>query len=280
MADAMDEQDQYRIRLLTSIEEYKPLEELQMQFMNMAPRYVFPVRNFTTAVKQGGTVLCLFDSADKPRGFIFHFPGFYRGELIGWSCRLVVDPQLRNREIELRLKEAQQQAAIEAGLKTLCWTFDPLNTVAALRNFSLRGTTSSKYLVNFSEQATILSGAVEEVDCLLVEWELSDEPVTERTTALPADTPVVMDRDPEDPGMPVQPDISIKADTVAIPVPADMTNLDKKHKQTWRRATRRAFCHYMNHGYCVTGFIDNLPDTDNLSAYILYVTTGGFGDKR
>lgn len=197
------------------------------------------------AQKMGGIAAGAFDG-DRLVGFVFGISGLRQGVLAHWSHMLAVDERWRDAGIGRRLKQYQREQLLAAGVRHMFWTFDPLVARNANLNLQRLGAHVVEYVRNmYGEDALNRSDAVIGTDRFVVRWDL-DRPAPAPAPGAPARPPIRSETDP----LPAEP-------VVWIAIPDDVQQLklqDPAAAQAWRRATRRAFEHYVGAGYGVTGF--------------------------
>ena len=99
----------------------------------------------TAAQKYGGALIgTLIDG--KVVGFIFAFLGMYHGRLIHWSHMMAVEAKYRDQGFGFKMKLVHRKVALERGIKSICWTFDPLQSRNARLNISRLGACGEEYL--------------------------------------------------------------------------------------------------------------------------------------
>lgn len=164
---------------------------------------------------------------------------------------LAVRPGTRGGRLGTRLKLAQRTWALERGIATITWTFDPLVARNAAFNLGRLGATSATYLVDHYGQMDDDVNRGEESDRLLVHWELGADRVRDAlrrnqeidAAALRArGAAVLLDRaDGGGPTVPLPPDPT--DEVLLVRLPADIENLrhnDRGVARTWRLAVRDA----------------------------------------
>jgi len=152
----------------------------------------------------------------------------------------------RARGLGLALKLHQRDWALQRGVTTIEWTYDPLIGRNAYFNLVKLGALPVEYLPNFYGEMNDGINAGDESDRLLVHWDLTgpaggSEPAT-------AGVPVALDRSAD--GRPVPG--SSAGGTVLVAVPSDIEKLraaDPALAREWRRAVRSALV-----GARITGF--------------------------
>lgn len=177
---------------------------------------------------------------------------FRRGRMVGFalgfmaaddegthlhSHMLAVIPDEQGRGIGYSLKMAQRDAALEAGVTLMRWTFDPLIARNAHLNLSKLGASADGFTRNFYGDMSDAINEGERTDRLWVQWDL-DRP----TGAVPdpAGAGIVLDVGSE--GEPVAGSKEPSA-PAAVRIPADYAALRKRDPAMaalWRDASADA----------------------------------------
>src|SRR5271157_1930349 len=132
------------VRLLRNVDEARQCELVQTHVWG-APGVTREA--MTAAHKYGGALIgTLIDG--KVVGFIFAFLAQYRGRLVHWSHMMAVEAKYRDQGWGLRMKRVHRQIALERGLKSICWTFDPLQSRNARLNISRLGALGEEYVAD------------------------------------------------------------------------------------------------------------------------------------
>ncbi|RME70160.1 MAG: GNAT family N-acetyltransferase, partial [Planctomycetota bacterium] len=141
---------------------------------------VVPVNELLSVARSGGIVLGAFTEEDGARrcvGFCFGLLGRDpdTGELYHASRMLAVDPAWRGRGVGRRLKRAQREHARAQGLRSMRWTFDPLQLGNAWLNLEVLGAVGVRYHRDLFGPATSSPLHAVGTDRLEVHWSLEDE---------------------------------------------------------------------------------------------------------
>ena len=185
--------------------------------------------------------------------------GAYEGEhLVGAAVAFFGPPAARllhshvagvrppARGLGLALKLHQRDWALERGVTTIEWTYDPLVARNAYFNLVKLGALPVEYLPNFYGDMNDGINAGDESDRLLVHWDLTGPAVGSEPAV--AGLPIALDRSAD--GRPI-PGPSAGG-TALVAVPSDIEKLratDPAQAQQWRRAVRSALA-----GARITGF--------------------------
>ena len=130
------------VRPLKTLREFQECERIQEEVWG-APGVTAEV--ISVAAKYGGAVLGAF-SGGRMAGFLFAILARRRGRLIHWSHMMAVREGFRDRGLGFKMKLAHRKHALAAGIKSICWTFDPLQSRNAALNVARLGATIEEYL--------------------------------------------------------------------------------------------------------------------------------------
>jgi predicted GNAT superfamily acetyltransferase len=248
------------LRDITKIAELREVEQLQKDVWGVADLEVFPALALIPMIEVGGLLVGAFDQ-ERMVGFVFGFPGREQGKAILHSDMLAVRAEYRRHGLGYKLKLAQRERALAAGIDTITWTFDPLQARNARLNFGKLGVIADSYRVDYYGETTSFLHQTG-TDRLWVTWQLNSDRVRRRIevreqTASPADDLRIVVRVGEN-EEPLVTDCELqKADAALIEIPGDINQLaatDIEMASHWRAASRKAFLELVEAGYCVTEF--------------------------
>ena len=246
------------VRRLEGLSEYVAAEALQERVWGLGDLGRSSLVDMLTAQESGGIVIGAFDG-DELVGFVFSILGITPwGQLKQASILMGVLPEQRGRGIGVRLKMAQRDAALAAGLDLITWTFDPLIAVNGELNVAKLGGTSHEYLVNYYGADAVGLNAGLPTDRLLLQWHLTGDAMP--ATATPAGPPpALIAFDNDNTGVPVIREIieSSSEPQVLIPIPWRIDAVKARDAQLamdWRAATRTLFLDLFARGYVAVDF--------------------------
>ncbi len=170
--------DHIYIRDLRAAQDIHAVEDLQRKIWGMSDLDILPSTMIIAAIEAGGILVGAFLD-DYLAGFAFAFPGIENGLPTMHSDMLGVDPAYRNHDLGCKLKLAQRDRAIAAGISRITWTFDPLQSLNAYFNISKLGAISDKYKVDFYGETSSFLHRLG-TDRLWVRWLLHSNRVTNR----------------------------------------------------------------------------------------------------
>ncbi|HSK28270.1 MAG TPA: hypothetical protein VK894_15270 [Jiangellales bacterium] len=189
-----------------------------------------------------------------------------------------VSAATRGRRIGLALKLDQRAWALEAGLRTITWTYDPLVRRNAAFNLRRLRARAVEYLPDFYGVMTDSVNAGDASDRLLVSWALADDDVAAACegiaapTAPPAAEPLLA-VGPDGGPLPgrAQPGQGGRGRVVSVATPEDVEALRRERPEVaraWRVAVRDTLGELMGRGARVVGLA---PD----GAYVVQVEAEG-----
>ena len=165
------------IRECTTLDELTACVDLQREVFALPEIEISPVRHFVVTKNAGGFILGAYQG-DELLGFVLSVPAFLRGEKAFYSHMTAVRAGFQSYGIGARLKWAQRAQALELGVKSIKWTFEPVKARNAYFNLEKLGAIVSEYQVNFygvdystAEKVGLAS------DRLFAEWHLESEKV-------------------------------------------------------------------------------------------------------
>jgi len=261
-------------RLLKNIDEYRQCEVVQTHVWG-APGVTREI--VSVAQKYGGAVIgALVDG--KVVGFICAFLARYHGRLVHWSHMMAVEAKYRDQGFGLKMKRVHRQIALESGFKSICWTFDPLQSRNARLNISRLGALADEYVPDcYGRFPSLLEKGLPS-DRWVANWRIATVRVEER---LRGETPAF------DPALPRVNDTRLSAQgfaqnrtirldlghrrlLVEIPAQTDaMRTQAMPLARRWRMEARRIFQHYLSVGYRVEDFFPPQPATEGRCFYLL-----------
>jgi predicted GNAT superfamily acetyltransferase len=162
-----------------------------------------------------------------------------------------VVPDLAGRHVGYAVKLHQRAWALQRGVRTISWTFDPLVSPNAYFNLVKLGAAAAEYLPNFYGGMHDRINSGDETDRLLVRWELDTPRVAVAGTSEKA--VIALGRN-ADGGPAVG---SPEGEVLLVAVPQDVEALragDSAAAKRWRSALRDVLAPLMAQGARVAGF--------------------------
>ena len=256
------------IRPLTAIDECRRVAALEREIWGYTDSEdVVPPPVLIVSAHRGGILLGAFDDAGEMQGFVYSIPAINNGQLTQWSHMLGVRPAAREAGLGLRLKLAQRDAALAAGITVIEWTFDPLQALNAYFNFARLGVVVVEYEENIYGESSSPLHRGSPTDRFVALWNLR-EPHVERRIAskgMPlmrdagiAAAPVVNPSAARDRWIvPGAPTLDAGDRRLLVEIPANYDEIQRNDDALaleWRLASRAIFQAYLPRGYRVVDF--------------------------
>jgi predicted GNAT superfamily acetyltransferase len=268
------------IRLLKTGEEYRQCERIQKRVWGDAG---VGAEVLTVTQKYGGVVLGALEEG-KVVGFIYAFLGEYRGRLIHWSHLMAVEAGFRDRGLGFRMKLAHRKLALARGIRSICWTYDPLESRNAALNIGRLGGQVEEYLVNCYGQFPSRIEKGLESDRFVLNWRLDSARVKRRLQGerprLDLGLPRVNETRPNAQGFIENRRIrwNLADARLLVEIPSNTDRMREKSlplARRWREQTRKIFGHYLSKGWVVREFAPPGPAIGNRSFYVLAAKPAG-----
>jgi predicted GNAT superfamily acetyltransferase len=158
-------------------------------------------------------IVALGESGNAPYGALAD-DGFLVGYVLGWagvdgdglhvhSHMLATMPDRRHGGVGFALKLAQRAQALERGIRTVRWTFDPMVARNAWLNLGKLGAVADRFRRDFYGRMSDSLNEGERSDRLVVRWDLDAEPgprpapAAVATVTVPREYAALRERDPE-----------------------------------------------------------------------------------
>ena len=249
------------VRLLVNHEDFKECEAVQKSIwggLSVASEVMLVTQ------KTGGAVLGAFVK-DRLVGFIYALLARRNGQIIHWSHMMGILPPFRSRGVGLQLKLAHRDIALSQGIKSICWTYDPLQSRNASLNLAKLGARVEEYIVDYYGRFHSIIEQGLPSDRFIVNWQLTTTRTERFLTGEKSITEI--------PDLPIINATAINRGIflinrkielghrepellVAIPSNADLMRTEALPlARRWRLQTREIFLNYLSKGYSVAGFL-------------------------
>jgi predicted GNAT superfamily acetyltransferase len=262
------------IRPLRTLEEYRQCEHVQKEVWG---NHAVAAEVLSVTQKYGGAVLGAV-VGKKVVGFLYAFLARRHGKLLHWSHMMAVLPPFRDRGLGFRMKLVHRQLALSQGIKTIGWTYDPLQSRNAALNLLRLGAEVEEYIPDYYGQFPSRIERGLPSDRFVVIWRLDSKPVEKRLAVndhalvwKPA--ALINETTVDSRGYLANRKLRLRLDKprLFLEIPYD-TDAMRGHAPTlslkWRMETRRAFQHYLGAGYRVRGFYPR-PAEGGIRCYYL-----------
>lgn len=265
------------IRSLEKPEEFKKCENAQKAIwggLSVASEVMLVTQ------KAGGAVLGAFIHG-KLVGFIYALLARRNGQISHWSHMMGILPEYRSQGLGLQLKLAHRELALRQGIKSIRWTYDPLQTRNATLNLGKLGAHVEEYVSNYYGQfhSTIEQGLPS--DRFVVHWPIASRATGRliaegrKTAAIPA-VPRINLTATNQSGFLVnrKVDLSLREPRLLVEIPTDADLMRAKAlalAKRWRIQTREIFLDYLANGYSVGDFLTEDHNTAKPRCFYLLV---------
>lgn len=263
------------IRLLKGNSEFKQCEEIQ--------RAVWGGQSVSAEViglsqKYGGAAL---GALVKGRlvGFLYALLARRKGQLIHWSHMMALTPEFRDRGLGLRMKLAHRKVALQQGIKSICWTYDPLQSRNASLNLGKLGAGIDEYIVDcYGRFPSVIERGLPS-DRFVANWRIGTQEVERRlarnkTSHLETLPPRINRTRINAQGFLENRKIDLQRREprllVEIPPNADlMRSAALPLAERWRHDARKIFMRYLARGYRVEDFVTATAEDSRRECFYL-----------
>ncbi len=268
------------IRLLKTLDELRECERLQVTVWGTLAA---SSELLTVTQKYGGVVLGAWVDG-RIVGFLYAFLARRRGRLIHWSHMMAVESEFRDRGLGLRMKLAHRRLALEQGIKSICWTYDPLQSRNATLNLNRLGGRVEEYVADCYGQFPSRIEKRLPSDRFVVEWEIDSAEVERRLSKGPRAAPSTSLLRVNETRLNARRflangRISLirREPRLLVEIPANTEVMRAQAlalARRWRFETRKIFERYLSAGYRVGGFIPPGAATQGRCFYVLARSRG------
>ena len=266
---------QTEIRRLISLYEYRECERLQMEVWGNVG-VGSEVLNVTQ--KYGGVVLGAL-AKGKLLGFLYAFLGRYQGRVVHWSHMMAIEKRHRDKGLGFRMKLAHRKLALQEGIKSVCWTYDPLQSRNAALNIARLGARVEEYLPDcYGRFPSVLEKGLPS-DRFVVNWQIGSAHVAHRLRGYwlrhaTLDLPRINETRRNKEGFIVNRGISFSfaAPRLLLEIPANTDEMRVRALKLagqWRLETRRMFQRAFESGCRVVDFVTTGIGGDRRAFYVL-----------
>jgi predicted GNAT superfamily acetyltransferase len=162
------------IRECVSVEDFKQCIDLERSVWHDDDVGIMPIRLYMISKSCNAPTIGAFDPAGQLVGFVHTSLALMGRHVVYHSHLAAVVENLRHRDIGYRMKLAQRERALQAGIPLIIWTFDPLQSRNAHLNINKLGTIIRRYEVNYYSEgiSTVFDSNVPS-DRIFAEWWVS-----------------------------------------------------------------------------------------------------------
>jgi predicted GNAT superfamily acetyltransferase len=164
-------EDPITIRECQTIKDFNQCIELERAVWRDDDIDIMPIRLYMISKACNAPTIGAFDQAGRLVGFVHTSLALIGKRVVYHSHMAAVVEDLRHRDIGYRIKLAQRDRAIEAGIPLILWTFDPLQSRNAHFNINKLGAIVRRYEVNYyGEGASTFFDSMLPSDRVFAEW--------------------------------------------------------------------------------------------------------------
>jgi predicted GNAT superfamily acetyltransferase len=226
------------IRPVTTLEEADAVLEVLRETWGPAPSIP---RELVRALQASGMAPIGAFAGDRLVGYVLGFLGADGDGIHVHSHMLAVLPEFRSKGVGHALKLAQRAAALDFGVRTVRWTFDPLIARNAYFNLEKLGAVADRFHRHFYGDMGDELNRDDRSDRLEVRWDLEPGRSPDHLEAS-RDAVVILSRQGEL-DLPKPVDAGEPADVTAVEIPPDYPALRERDRllaAEWRDASARA----------------------------------------
>ena len=264
-----------QIRRLRSLYEFRECERLQVNVWGNlgAGSEVLQVTQ-----KYGGVVLGAL-AKGKLLGFIYAFLARYQGRVVHWSHMMAVEKHHRDLGLGFKMKLAHRELALQEGIKSICWTYDPLESRNAALNIARLGALVEEYLPDCYGRFPSMIEKGLPSDRFVVNWQIGSTHVVRRLRGpwlrpVNVDLPRINETRRNNEGFMVNRRIrfSFAEPRLLLEIPANTDEMRVRAlnlARRWRLETRRMFQRAFQAGCRVLDFVTTGTGGDMRALYVL-----------
>jgi chorismate synthase len=181
-AERRKKRDEIKVTIgpFRNLDDYATCMEIQREVWRCNDVEIVPVALLRAMDHHGGLCLGAYNSLGEMVGFAASLLGSEHGELLQHSHLLGVRNAYRNFDVGFRLKLAQRKETLRRKIRTITWTFDPMQPMNAYFNLGKLGAWANVYVENFYGDSSSPLDRGLPTDRFLARWELESKSVTER----------------------------------------------------------------------------------------------------
>lgn len=244
------------LRDLASLQDYADCLALQEDTWGKGFSERVPTAILRVSQMVGGVAAGAFDDDGRMVGFVFGLTGIRNGELVHWSDMLAVRKDRQGQGLGEQLKQYQREKVSAIGVRSMLWTFDPLQAGNAHFNINRLGAMPAEYVPDmYGLTGSTLHGPLP-TDRFIVRWDWSAAAGVAGAAGKAAiANPVGPDRLPS---AALLPGGATVHELIAVQVPADMRAVHEQGRplaMQWRMVVREVVTAWLAAGYRVTGFV-------------------------
>jgi len=196
----------------------------------------------------GGVSAGAFRKGSQLVGLVLSIVANLEGKHSQWSLRLGVQKEARNLKLGYWLKTYQKECCLSIGIKSIHWTFDPLEARNAHINLNNLGAKAIHFEKNmYPRSHSKLHQGLEPNDRIIIRWNLKKKLTAKKRPNIDLfkNIPIINNK------------VGLNSDTVRIEIPLDIQDLKENNINEavkWRKETSLGFSYYFKEGFEPTHF--------------------------
>ena len=263
-----------QIRLLRTLEEYRACERLQKAVWG---NLGVGSEVLSVTQKYGGVVLGTLVGGEVV-GFIYAFLARYHGELIHWSHMMALEAGYRDKGLGFRMKLAHRKLALERGISSICWTYDPLQSRNAALNLHRLGARAEEFIPDcYGHFPSVIEKGLPS-DRFVTNWRIGsahvkrclngDPPPLDVSLPRVNETRVIARGFVENRSF----RLNLREPRLLVEIPANTDEMRVRNwplARRWRMEMRKVFDRYFRAGYQAADFLPPSAGTSGRCYYLL-----------
>jgi len=251
-----------------TLADYTTCMDIQREVWTCQDIEIVPAFFLLAANHHGGISLAAYNSLGDMIGFVSSILGTHHNEPVHYSYLLGVRKAYRNFDVGFKLKLAQRKEVLKRKIRTVTWTFDPMQPLNAYFNLGKLGARAEAYKENFYGETTSILDKGLPTDRVFARWDLTNKQVEARIEAGPPRRdlrkelkkyPVVNRLDELAPGMTTCSHVKLNFDAgqVLFEIPYNLPDIKSRNLGValeWQGKMRQIFRAYFRKGYAATDF--------------------------
>ncbi len=251
-----------------SMADYNTCMDIQREVWICQDIEIIPWFFLTAAEQHGGLSLGAYNSLGELIGFCSSILGTHKGDLLHYSYLLGVRKAYRNFDVGFKLKLAQRKEVLKRKVRTIAWTFDPMQPLNAYFNLCKLGARAEEYHEDCYGETTSALDKGLPTDRFLARWDLGGKNVVTRLESGPPRRDlrkelrkylVINTLEDVAPGLTASSSIRLLYDvpSVLFEIPYNLPDIKSRNlglALEWQGKMRQVFRSYFRKGYAATDF--------------------------
>ncbi len=251
-----------------NLTDYNTCVEIQREVWHFDDIDLIPAPMLLAAAHCGGMNIGAYNNLGELIGFTCSILGMEGDDLLQHSHMLAVRMAYRNFDVGFKLKLAQRKEALKRKIKTITWTFDPMQPLNAYFNLGKLGAWTNTYNEDFYGETTSSLHRGLPTDRFMAKWDLTAPSVLDRIEAGPPRRdlkkefkkyPLVNSLEDVAPGLPASSPVKLNCSETDLlfEVPYNLPEIKGRNLGValeWQGKLRQVFRNYFKRGYAATDF--------------------------